>query len=127
MARSAAASSGRSDRTHRAVAVPVSGTALLLIDVINDLAFEVSATLVEQAEPMPSRLAPLKRRVSAAGVPTIYIKDDFGQCDPTSVRRSRTARHDLCLAVGCRNACGLTSRDDFVQKTTTPCARFRPC
>jgi nicotinamidase-related amidase len=52
---------------------------LLLIDVINDLAFEGSAPLVEQAEPMALRLAALKRRAVAAGVPAIYINDNFGQ------------------------------------------------
>lgn len=62
-----------------AIAVPVSGTALLLIDVINDLAFPGSEVLVAQAEPMASRLAGLKRRATAAGVATIYINDNFGQ------------------------------------------------
>jgi nicotinamidase-related amidase len=61
------------------VTVPASGTALLLIDVINDLAFEGSETLVEQATPMATRLAALKRRATAAGVPAIYINDNFGQ------------------------------------------------
>ena len=80
MARAAAPTSRiRPGRTRRAISVPVSGTALLLIDVINDLAFEGSAALVEQAEPMANRLASLKRRASAAGVPTIYINDNFGQ------------------------------------------------
>jgi nicotinamidase-related amidase len=59
--------------------VPVAGTALLLIDVINDLAFSGSEALVEQAEPMASRLAALKRRATAAGVPSIYVNDNFGQ------------------------------------------------
>jgi nicotinamidase-related amidase len=59
--------------------LPVTGTALLLIDVINDLAFEGSKALVAQAEPMAIRLAALKRRATAAGVPTIYINDNFGQ------------------------------------------------
>jgi len=59
--------------------VPASGTALLLIDVINDLAFEGSEALVEQAESMATRLAALKRRATAAGVPAIYINDNFGQ------------------------------------------------
>jgi len=63
----------------RSIAVPVSGTALLLIDVINDLAFEGSEALVAQAEPMALRLAALKRRASAAGIPAIYINDNFGQ------------------------------------------------
>jgi nicotinamidase-related amidase len=59
--------------------IPVAGTALLLIDVINDLAFEGSQALVAQAEPMAVRLATLKRRAAAAGLPTIYINDNFGQ------------------------------------------------
>jgi nicotinamidase-related amidase len=80
MARSAAASTAtRSSGAQRAIPVPVSGTALLLIDVVNDLAFEGSDALVAQAEPMATRLATLKRRTAAAGVPTIYINDNFGQ------------------------------------------------
>src|SRR6187549_1016380 len=63
----------------RPVTVPVAGTALLLIDVINDLAFEGSQAIIEQAEPMALRLAALKRRATAAGVPAIYINDNFGQ------------------------------------------------
>jgi nicotinamidase-related amidase len=61
------------------VGVPVAGTALLLIDVINDLAFDGSEALVEQAESMAAPLARLKRHATAAGVPTIYINDNFGQ------------------------------------------------
>jgi nicotinamidase-related amidase len=59
--------------------VPVSGTALLLIDVINDLAFDGSAGLVAQAEAMAVRLAALKRRATTADIPTIYVNDNFGQ------------------------------------------------
>jgi nicotinamidase-related amidase len=59
--------------------VPVSGTALLLIDVINDLAFDGSDVLVAQAEPMALRLSALKRRATAAGIPAIYVNDNFGQ------------------------------------------------
>jgi len=80
MSRSVAAgTTTRSDGAQRAVSVPVSGTALLLIDVINDLAFDGSAALVAQAEAMATRLATLKRRTSAAGVPAIFINDNFGQ------------------------------------------------
>ena len=61
------------------VGVPVSGTALLLIDVINDLEFDGSAALVAQAQAMAGPLARLKRRAEAAGVPAIYINDNFGQ------------------------------------------------
>ena len=69
----------RSNRRLPTVAVPAAGSALLLIDVINDLAFEGSETLVAQAEPMALRLAALKRRAAAAGVPVIYVNDNFGQ------------------------------------------------
>jgi nicotinamidase-related amidase len=51
----------------------------LLIDVINDLAFDGSQPLVAQAEAMAAPLAGLKRRATAAGIPTIYINDNFGQ------------------------------------------------
>jgi nicotinamidase-related amidase len=61
------------------VTLPATGTALLLIDVINDLAFDGSETLVAQANPMAIRLAALKRRAAAAGVPSLYINDNFGQ------------------------------------------------
>jgi nicotinamidase-related amidase len=63
----------------RHVRVPVTATALFLIDVINDLDFEDSNGLVAQAEPMAVRLAALKRRAAAAGIPCIYVNDNFGK------------------------------------------------
>lgn len=74
-----ATTEGRARISTRTVPVPAGGTALLLIDVINDLDFEGSEALVEQAEPMSRRIAALKRRATAAGVPTIYVNDNFGQ------------------------------------------------
>jgi len=61
------------------VPVPAAGTALLLIDVINDLAFEGSEALIAQAEPMAERLAALKRRAVRARLPVVYVNDNFGQ------------------------------------------------
>jgi len=40
----------------RAVTIQTEGTALLLVDVNNHLAFEGSEPLIEQAEPMARRL-----------------------------------------------------------------------
>ena len=54
-------------------------TALLLIDVINDMDFEGSEGLVRLAEPMARRLRALKKRARSAGVATIYINDNFGK------------------------------------------------
>jgi nicotinamidase-related amidase len=56
----------------------VSGTTLLLIDVINDLVFDGSEVLVALAESMAAPLARLNRRATIAGVPTICI-NAFGQ------------------------------------------------
>jgi nicotinamidase-related amidase len=66
-------------RNRRAVSVPVDGTALLLIDVVNDLDFPGSDALVSQAEGIAHSLGQLKRRAAAAGMPIIYVNDNFGQ------------------------------------------------
>jgi nicotinamidase-related amidase len=103
-------------RTWKTIAVPVTGTALLLIDVINDLDFQGSAALVAQAEPMATRLAALKRRASAAGVPAIYINDNFGQW--RSDFRRTVAHCTARTSPGRRVSQRLkpTSRDYFVLK-----------
>jgi nicotinamidase-related amidase len=54
-------------------------TALLLIDVINDLEFEGGEKLLAHALPMADALAALKRRAKAAGIPVIYANDNFGR------------------------------------------------
>ena len=53
--------------------------ALLLIDVINDLEFSSGPDLLKHALPMAERLAQLKRRAQAAGVPIVYVNDNFGR------------------------------------------------
>jgi nicotinamidase-related amidase len=100
----------------RTVTRPVAGTALLLIDVINDLAFEGSEALVEQAEPMALRLAVLKRRAKAAGLPIIYVNDNFGQwrSDFRQTVAHSTARSSPGRLVSHRLR--PTSRDYFVLK-----------
>jgi nicotinamidase-related amidase len=54
-------------------------TVLLLIDVINDLEFDDGEALLAQALPMARRLAAFKRRARAAGIPAIYVNDNFGR------------------------------------------------
>jgi nicotinamidase-related amidase len=56
-----------------------SDTALLLIDVINDLEFAGGEKLLPHALPMAGALAALKRRAKAAGIPAIYCNDNFGR------------------------------------------------
>lgn len=52
---------------------------LLLVDVINDMVFPGSSALVAQAVPMARRLAKLKARAKARGVPCVYCNDNFGR------------------------------------------------
>lgn len=53
--------------------------ALLLIDVINDLEFEGGDKLLRGALPAARALLKLKARARSAGVPCIYINDNFGR------------------------------------------------
>jgi len=56
-----------------------SPVALLLIDVINDLEFEGGEKLLRHALPAARRIAAFKQRCKAAGIPAIYINDNFGK------------------------------------------------
>jgi len=89
-----------------------SETALLLIDVINDLAFPEAEQMVDAAEQMARKIARLKRRARQARVPVIYVNDNFGkwQSDFT-----RTVRHCLAAKSRGRNIAKILkpSRDDY--------------
>jgi nicotinamidase-related amidase len=63
----------------RPVRVPVVGTALLLIDVINDLDFEGADAIIDAADQMAPKLAALARRARSHDIPVIYVNDNFGQ------------------------------------------------
>jgi nicotinamidase-related amidase len=54
-------------------------TALLLIDLINDFEFPRGDELFREASPMAPRIAELKRRARSAGIPALYINDNFGR------------------------------------------------
>jgi nicotinamidase-related amidase len=71
--------------------------ALLLIDVINDLEFEQGEQLLQFARPMARHLADLKRRAQQAGVPAIYVNDNFGRW-----QSDFNAQVDHCLRDGVR-------------------------
>jgi nicotinamidase-related amidase len=53
--------------------------ALLLIDVINDLEFAEGDQLLPFAVPMAKAIARLKGQADVAGVPAIYVNDNFGR------------------------------------------------
>jgi nicotinamidase-related amidase len=56
-----------------------SEAALLLIDVINDFDFPDGDQLLRLALPVGKNIAELKKRAKAAGVPCIYVNDNFGK------------------------------------------------
>jgi nicotinamidase-related amidase len=56
-----------------------SAVALLLIDMINDFEFEDGEQLFEHALPAARRMADLKRRCKALGIPVIYVNDNWGR------------------------------------------------
>ncbi len=56
-----------------------SSIALLLIDVINDFEFEGAETLFQHALPAARKIAALKQRTDQAGIPAIYVNDNFGR------------------------------------------------
>jgi nicotinamidase-related amidase len=53
--------------------------ALLLIDVINDFDFPEADELLKYARKMAPNLLRLKRRAREAGIPVIYVNDNFGR------------------------------------------------
>ena len=56
-----------------------SGAALLLIDVINDFEFEEGEELLRLALPVARNITELKKRAKAAGIPSVYVNDNFGK------------------------------------------------
>jgi nicotinamidase-related amidase len=52
--------------------------ALLLIDVINHFEFPDGERILRQAMPIAPRIARLKARARDAGLPAIYVNDNFG-------------------------------------------------
>ena len=55
-----------------------SSTALLIIDVINDLDFPGGENVLPWAKAMAGRLKAFRARAHKAGMPVIYVNDNFG-------------------------------------------------
>ncbi|EMI16142.1 isochorismatase hydrolase [Rhodopirellula maiorica SM1] len=56
-----------------------STTALLIVDMINDLEFDEGEQLLDFALPVAKRLQKLKKRFAERGWPVIYANDNFGK------------------------------------------------
>jgi len=75
----------------------VADVALLLLDVINDLEWEGGELLLPHALRMAPRLAALKQRARHAGIPAIYVNDNYGRWQSDFARLI-----DHCLGEGTR-------------------------
>jgi nicotinamidase-related amidase len=53
--------------------------ALLIVDVINDFNFPEAKQLLRYAPAMARKLAKLKARAKKAGIPVVYVNDNFGR------------------------------------------------
>jgi nicotinamidase-related amidase len=53
--------------------------ALLIIDMINAFDFEGAEQVLPRARAAGKRIAELKRKANAAGVPVVYVNDNFGR------------------------------------------------
>lgn len=80
-----------------------SNVALLLIDIISDFEFVDSEKLFKNTLPIAKKLSKLKGKAKKAGVPVVYVNDNFGKwqsdfkkllehCLDESVRGSQIAK-----------------------------------
>lgn len=58
-------------------------TVLLLVDVINDCAFPGGEDLARNAAPTLAPISRLAERCRAAGVPVVYVNDNYGHWNDT--------------------------------------------
>ncbi len=73
-----------------------SSQALLLIDVVNHFEFPDGDKILKNALPLAPRIARLKQRARQAGVPSIYVNDNFGEWHSDAAKLLA-----YCLRAGC--------------------------
>src|SRR5687768_3460230 len=56
-----------------------SSMAVLILDMISDFEFEDGAAVFRAALPIARRIARLRERAAAAGVPVVYVNDNHGR------------------------------------------------
>lgn len=61
------------------IAPDKSGVALLVIDMISDYRFEEAPQMLPRLGPVIRRIAALKEKARASGIPAIYVNDNFGR------------------------------------------------
>jgi len=69
-----------------------SATVLLILDLLSDFRFADGRRLLRHAIPAAKRVAALKKRTCAQGIPTIYVNDNLGKW-----RSERSQLLEYCL------------------------------
>lgn len=59
--------------------LPARGTVLIMLDLITNFEFEDGDTLLRHTLSAARKLADLKRRAKRAGIPVVYVNDNFGK------------------------------------------------
>jgi nicotinamidase-related amidase len=91
-------------------------TALLLIDVINDLDFPQGRRLLRHALPAARRIVGLKKRAKAARAPIIYVNDNFGRWRSDFRRQVAHCLREGCLGRDVARLLAPDEEDFFVLK-----------
>ncbi len=93
-----------------------SPTALLIIDVISDFGFPHGDKLLENTKPIVENILDLRRKADKAGIPVIYVNDNFGkwQSDFKNLLRHASAKSSKGSAVA--NRLKPRTKDYFVLK-----------
>jgi nicotinamidase-related amidase len=91
-------------------------TALLLVDVINDFDFDGSEKLLKHALPAAKKIARLKQRMRTAGIPVIYVNDNFGRWQSDFRDQIQYCSSDACTGREVTKLLLPDSKDYFVLK-----------
>jgi len=75
------------------------GTALLIIDMINDLEFASAEAMLPEAENAAAAIMGLSQQARTAGVPVVYVNDNYGRWNS-----ERTSIVEHCSRPGVRGS-----------------------
>lgn len=96
--------------------LPQSKTALLLIDVINDLNFEDNEELLAGLPKLAHNLARLKRAARKAEIPVIYLNDNFNNWHSNFNEQLKEATKPAAKGKELAKTLSPTKQDFFVLK-----------
>jgi nicotinamidase-related amidase len=91
-------------------------SALLIIDMLSDFRFEEAASLLRRALPVARRIAHLKKRLHAAGIPSIYVNDNPGRWRSDLPALIRACTHENAPGAQIARLLVPTPQDHFIFK-----------